>query len=138
MGASEVRRGDVWVCEVERNTGDWYRVDMVDNDKTVHISYSPNTDGKLELAVMTQDLGTYVESTDIQKSSQCINLRASGAQDFAFVNVTAASVFADGDERVDYVLQIVDTDLNANPRGACDELNRGLYDFHPWPTLDMP
>jgi hypothetical protein len=138
MGAGEVRRGDVWVCEAERNTGDWYRLDMADNDKTVHISYSPNTDGKLELAVMTQDLGSYVESTDIQKSSQCINLRASGAQDFAFVNVTAASVFADGDERVDYVLQIVDTDLNANPRGACDELNRGLYDFYPWPTLDMP
>jgi len=138
MGSGEIRRGDVWVCEAERNTGDWYRLDMADNDKTVHISYSPNTDGKLELAVMTQDLGAYVESVDIQKSAQCINLRASGGADFAFVNVTAASVFSDGDERVDYVLQVVDTDLNANPRGACDELNRGLYDFHPWPTLEMP
>lgn len=138
LGASEVRRGDVWICEAERNTGDWYSVEMLDNDKTVHIGYSPNTDGKLELGVMTQDLGTYVESADIQKSSQCINIRASGAQDIALINVVAASVFADGDERVDYVLQVVDTDLDANPRGACDDLNRGLYDFHPWPTLEMP
>jgi PKD repeat protein len=138
LGASELRRGDVWVCEAERNTGDWFRLEMGDIDRTVHISYAPNTDGKLELAVMTQDLGAYVESADIQKSAQCINVRASGSADFAFVNVTAASIFSDGDARVDYVIQVIDTDLDANPRGACDELNRGLFDFHPWPTLEMP
>ncbi len=134
----ELRRGDVWVCDAERNTGDWFRVDLQNTDRTVHISYAPNTDGKLELAAMTQDLSAYAESRDVQKSSQCINLRASGSPAAVFVNVTAASIFSDGDARVDYTLQVVETDLDANPRGACDELNRGLFGFHPWPTLALP
>ena len=107
------------------------------SDLTVQISYAPNTDGKLELAVMTQDLDVYAESRDVQKSAQCINIKANQGVTPIFIHVAAALLFADQDDRVDYQIQVVETDLDANPRGECDHLNFGLYDFHPWPMV-MP
>jgi hypothetical protein len=137
VGNTSVRDGAVWVCDGERNVGDWYRVDVSNKDKTVHIGYAPNTDGKLELSAMTQDFSAYAESTDVQKSGQCINIKASGIPTAVYINVTASTVFSDGDDRVDYTLQILETDLLARPRGECDVLNNGLYQFYTWPTLGL-
>ena len=131
----DFRTGSLWICEEERNVGDWYMVSADQQDKTVHISFAPNTDGKLELATMSGDLGAYAESTELQKNAQCINIRG-GVAEQVFINVTAETIYdRQNDQRVDYTLQIVETDLDANPRGECDVLNQGLYDFHPWPTL---
>jgi len=136
LGAQLVRIGDAWVCEEERNTGDWYSIELDGRDRTVHVSFSPSSDGQLNLAVMDQELTRYEESVALQKSAQCINIRANGQQGTLYIRVTAATIYADGDERVDYALQVVETALDERPRGACDELNHGLYDFHSWPTLD--
>jgi hypothetical protein len=135
LGGREVRMGDAWVCAGERRTGDWYRIDVGNRDRTIHLSYARNSDGQLQLAAMTQDLRAFVESVEVQTSVQCINVRANGNATPLFLNVAASTVFSDGDDRVDYVLQVVDTDLNANPRGACDVLSAGLFDFVSWPTL---
>ena len=43
--------------------------------------------------------------------------------------------YADGDEPVHDTRHVIETDLDEQARGACDQLNNGLYDFHPWPTL---
>ncbi len=135
LGAREVRMGDAWVCAAERRTGDWFRIDVGNRDRTIHLSYARNSDGQLQLAAMTQDLRAFVESVEVQTAVQCINVRANGNNTPVYLNVAASTVFSDGDDRVDYVLQVVDTDLNANPRGACDLLSAGLFDFVSWPTL---
>jgi hypothetical protein len=84
---------------------------------------------------MNQDLSAFVEATEVQTNVQCINVRGGGAITPVFLNVTASTVFSDGDDRVDYFIQVVDTDLDANPRGACDTLSGGLFGFVSWPTL---
>jgi hypothetical protein len=136
LGAEEVRLGDAWVCQAERNVGDWYIINLDGTDKTVHIGFSPTSDGQLELAIMDQDLTRYTESVALQKSAQCVNINANGQAGVLYVRVTAATVYADGDERVDYTLQVLDTDLDARPRGECDTLNNGLFGFVEWPTLN--
>ncbi len=136
LGAEEVRFGNAWVCQDERNVGDWYTITLDGTDKTVHVGFQPSSDGQLELAVMDQDLTRYTESAALQKSAQCVNIRANGQAGLLYLRVTAATIYADGDERVDYTMQVLDTDLNARPRGECDTLNNGLFDFHQWPTLD--
>ncbi|MCA9544516.1 MAG: PKD domain-containing protein [Myxococcales bacterium] len=131
----EARLGATWVCSAERRTGDWFRVDLTDTDKTVHIRYARDVDGQLRLAAMNGDLSAFTESLEVQTNAQCINLRATGQNTPVFLNVTASTVFSDGDDRVDYVLQVVDTDLDQDPRGACDTLSGGLFRFVQWPTL---
>ena len=136
IGAEEIRFGDAWICQDERNVGDWFTINLEGADKTVHIGFQPSSDGQLELAIMDQGLTRYTESAALQKSAQCINIRANGQTGLLFLRVTASTIYADGDERVDYTMQVLDTDLNANPRGECDTLNNGLFDFYDWPTLD--
>lgn len=136
LGADETRFGNVWVCQEERNVGDWYIINLNGVDKTVHVGFAPTSDGRLELAAMDQDLTRYAESVAQEKSAQCLNIRANGQQGLLYLRVTAAVVYSDGDERVDYTMQVLDTDLDANPRGECDTLNNGLFDFFTWPTLD--
>lgn len=136
LGLEEIRFGNGWICQDERNVGDWYTITLDGTDKTVHISFQPSSDGQLELAVMDQELTRYTESASLQKSAQCVNIKANGQAGLLYLRVTAATIYADGDDRVDYTLQVLDTDLNATPRGECDTLNNGLFDFHDWPTLE--
>ena len=101
---------------------------------TIHIGFSPSSDGLLGLSALTPSFD-YIESVEVNKSGQCLNIKSDGGQGVVFLNVTASTLFADGDDRVDYRLQIVETNLDENDRGACDLFNSGLYQDHPWPTL---
>ncbi len=136
---SQSRLGDAWVCNAERQAGDWYRLQVVDRDLTVHITYT-RSDALMTLSANTErngNIDAYEESVEVQTSVQCINVAATGNPTDVFVNVKAETLFSDGDDRADYVLQVMETDLGAAPRGACDELSNGLFDFVEWPTL-MP
>ena len=137
MGPGAVRLADAWVCQDERRTGDWYRLDVANSDVTVHLSYDRATDGQLRMSASNQDLSAFVESVESQTSVQCINIRVSGALTPIYINVAASTVFSDGDDRVDYTLQMIETDLQANPRGACDTLSGGQFGFVSWPVLDL-
>jgi PKD repeat protein len=137
VGPEAVRQADAWICADERRTGDWYRVVADQRDLTIHLAYDRATDGQLRLAATTQDLQIFEESLEAQTNVQCINVRATGVATPVFVNVVASSVFSDGDDRVDYVMQIIETDLQANPRGACDTLSGGQFGFVTWPILDL-
>jgi PKD repeat protein len=135
LGGGEYRMGATWVCGDERRSGDWYRLDVTDTDKTVHIQYARDVDGQLRLAGMNQDLSAFAESLEVQTTVQCINVRANGQATPVFMNVTASTIFSDGDDRVDYVMQVVDTNLELNPQGECTVLSGGLFNFVNWPTL---
>lgn len=136
IAAEGMREGALWVCNAERVRGDWFAVPVSDRDITVHIGFSPSSDGLLSLSAITSNFD-YIESVEVNKAGQCINIKAAnnGSDEIVYVNVTASNIFAEGDDRVDYSLQIVPTDLNANVRGECDLFNRGLYQEHRWPTL---
>jgi hypothetical protein len=137
VGPGAVRHADTWICQDERRTGDWYRVDAESKDLTIHIAYDRATDGQLRLAATNQDLSIFEESLEAQTTVQCINVRASGVMTPVYLNIAASSVFSDGDDRVDYMMQIIETDLQANPRGACDTLSGGQFGFVTWPVLDL-
>jgi hypothetical protein len=137
VGPGAVRHADTWICQDERRTGDWYRLDAQNKDLTIHIAYDRATDGQLRLAATNQDLSVFEESLEAQTTVQCINVRASGVLTPVYLNIAASSVFSDGDDRVDYVMQIIETDLQANPRGACDTLSGGQFGFVTWPVLDL-
>lgn len=133
-----IREGALWICETERQRGDWFAIPVSDQDLTVHIGFLPNSDGLLGLSALTQEFD-YVESVEVNKTGQCLNIKApqGGGAEVVYLNVTASTLIADGDQRVDYTLQVQTTDLAAQPRGECDRLNQGLYLDHPWPTLDL-
>ena len=137
IGVEELRAGDLWVCEDERNVGDWYEIELDGQDKTIHVGFSPNSDGQLDLVAMDIGPTKYAESSSLQKSAQCININANGQPGTLYFRVSASTIYADGDQRVDYTLQVLNTDLTQNPRGECDTLNNGLFDFFEWPTLDF-
>jgi hypothetical protein len=133
-----IRDGALWICGAERVRGDWFAIGVSDHDLTVHIRFSPASDGLLLLSALTQDFD-YIESVEVNKTSQCLNIKRSqgGEVDLVYFNVTASTLFTDGDDQVDYTLQVVHTDLQQSERGACDSLNQGLYLDHNWPTLDL-
>ena len=137
VGPGAVRAADAWICQDERRTGDWYQLGVSNKDLTVHIAYDRATDGQLRLAATIQDLSLFEESLEAQTTVQCINIRANGVPTPVFVNVAASTVFSDGDDRVDYLIQVIETDLQANPRGACDTLSGGQFGFVTWPLLDL-
>lgn len=132
------RDGAMWICGSERIRGDWFAIPVMNHDVTVHIGFSPTSDGLLSLSALTADFD-YVESVEVNKVGQCINIRAAngGAGELVYLNVTASNIFADGDDRVDYSLQVVETDLDQSLRGACDVFNQGLYLDHQWPLLTL-
>jgi hypothetical protein len=136
LSADGLREGALWICGSERERGDWFLLPIENDDVTVHITFSSLSDGRLGLSLLTPDFD-YVESVEVNKSAQCININASNNPGSVLINVTASTLFADGDDRVDYKLQVVKTDLQANPRGACDVFNQGLYLDHSWPTLNF-
>ena len=132
-----MRDGRLWICNPERVRGDWFAIPVDDQDLTVQIRFSPTSDGLLSLSALTPSFD-YVESVEVNKASQCLNLKASaGGAELVYLNVTASTLFSDGDDQVDYTLQVVQTDLEQNARGACDALNQGLYADHIWPTLEL-
>ena len=133
-----LRDGATWICSSERIRGDWYAIPVMNHDLTVHVGFSPTSDGLLALSAITSDFD-YIESVEVNKTGQCITIRASqvGVGELVYLNVTASNIFADGDDRVDYTLQVVQSNLEQNARGACDLFNQGLYLNHQWPQLTL-
>jgi hypothetical protein len=140
LGSGRVGICDAWLCHGERNTGDWYAIDVpAGSDRTVHINYNPREDGVLLLGAHdAADAARGVASLQLQTSAQCINIRGGAEDSQVLVQVSADSVVDDGDRRVDYTLQVVPTDLSRFIRGQCDRLNGNLYFNVGWPQLALP
>ncbi len=141
LGAGRAAVCDAWICHDERAAGDWYGIHVPPGaDRTALITYAPREDGVLLLALVNpaDPEGGFVESFELQTSVQCINIRGGDAAADVFLGVAADSVVQDGDARVDYTLHVAPTDLDANPRGACDALSGGAFGHVRWPVAQLP
>ncbi len=162
LGSGSVGLCDTWVC----NNGagnydeDWYQITVpAQQDRTVIISFGSQSDGPLELYYFGQTETSMGEdvimgSTTPMYNHQCLNI--SGGSIDSDLEFGVASLFNfvdDGDERIDYSLRVVPTDLVANPDGecgrfgagefnACDANDSGQADFsfaqECWPTVYLP
>ena len=129
---------DTWICSDERRNGDWYEIEVpADQDRTVIINYSNPIEGRLVLNAVAPDLpedpGSGSAASSLNAGNhQCFNLRGGSVAAPVLFQVSA-NQFAD-DERIDYSLQVVPTDLDANPEGECEAL--GAADFPACPPRE--
>lgn len=143
LGAGQVAICDTWICRSERRDGDWYAIDVpAEQDRTVIINYSGGVEGRLVLSALGPDQpGDPGSGAGIGSLSagnhQCVNLRGGDMASPVLLQVTAPS-FED-DQRIDYSLRVVPTDLDANPEGECENLGAADFDACPprdeWPDL---
>lgn len=129
LGAGQVAVCDTWICRDERNIGDWFSVDVpAGQDRSIVINYSNPIEGRLDLTVNGPTVGGTPGETALgflaAGNHQCVNIEA-GAQPRTVTFRVKASTLAN--DRVDYSLRVVPTDLAANPEGACERL--GASDF---------
>ena len=145
LGGADVRVGDAWACVEEGDRDhDWFRLSADRHDRTIHVEYRHPGDGRLNLFAWGPDIenpGRFLpiaSSREIDTGAQCVNVRHGQQPRVFYIQLWAASRIDDNDLRVDYVLQVVDTDLDVNPRGQCDILNDGAYEHVEWPTVNLP
>ncbi len=143
LGAGGTAICDAWICQDERVGGDWYGIDLpAGEDRTVFVRFDRARDGALRLDVSGQAMAAAaVPEGDVQ----CVNLRGGASDGMALVRVGADS-FAPDQDRVDYALRVVPTDLGIRPTGACAVLGGSpLPACTPdnvdgdacWPTVDV-
>ena len=153
---------DTWVC----NNGagnydeDWYQITVpAQEDRTVIISFGSETDGSLHLyyygETETSMGGDVVMGSRTPRYNyQCLNINGGSTDKDLEFGVTSVFNFVDdGDERIDYSLRVVPTDLSVNPDGecgrfganefsACEANDPGQEDFNLaeecWPTIYLP
>ena len=81
--------------------------------------------------------GEIVDSPRSQsRNVHCINIIA-GVRPATIQLQVAGDTFNINQNRLDYLLRVVPTNLFTNSRGACDLLNNGLFTEAIWPTLDL-
>ncbi len=131
LGAGERGICDTWICGDERRNGDWYEIEVpAGEDRTVIINYSNPIEGRLVLNAVAPDLpedpGSGNASSGLNAGNhQCVNIRGGSVAAPVLLQVLA-NQFAD-DERIDYSLQVVPTDLGANPEGECEILGAANF-----------
>lgn len=138
LGSGAVGLCDAWICNIPGSLPelDWYQIIVPQGqDRTVIINFESESDGPLDLYYWgetqssMQEPVLYAVSTT-NTNYQCINIRG-GTVDITSelgIQVTggAAGAFIDdGDQRIDYSLRVVPTDLDANPAGACSLFGAG-------------
>jgi len=132
LGSGQIAACDTWICGAE--VGDNFQVTVpAQEDRSIMISYQANVDGQLYMY--------FFESLDIQNmyaglamgsNSQCINVRGGEEDRDWIINVLkSGNPRDDGDDRIDYALRIVDTNLDLNPTGACNLLGATNLDACP-------
>ena len=161
LGDGEKALCDMWICEAP-NDEDARDVDLYDvivpegQDRTVLIEFS--TEGRLFMYTEVpppdpDDIFSGFRASEANAGQfQCINLQASGTPQVVTVRVESNLISDDdNNNRVDYTLRVVDTDLDANesgacellggpPNGACDNVN-DPHDFDGlgcWQTATLP
>ena len=122
------------------------------------ISFSSQGDGPLELyyygETETSMGDDVIMGSTTQVITQCININGGSVDTDLEFGVASLFNFADdGDERIDYSLRVVPTDLVANPDGECARFGAnefsacaagdpGQADFafaqECWPTVYLP
>lgn len=167
LGSGAVGLCDAWLCNPPSPQSldvDWYKITVPSGeDRTVIITFDAGNDGPLELyywgetarSAGGEALG-YVAVPIV--NYQCVNLRG-GVEDLEAelgVAVNGAAASFGPDNRIDYSLRVVPTNLSVNPNGACPLLGAGaipscsaqfmstnedatgVFTDECWPTLALP
>ena len=136
LGAGRAHVCDAWLCRDERQTGDWYRINVpAGEDRTVHVGFDGLADGTVAVTLLDpNNPNAEVFVAEANTIAQCLNVRGGPDAADVLVGLTAVRLADDGDSRLDYTLQVAPTNLSRGARGECDALNGGLYREIPWPT----
>jgi len=143
LGQSETLVCDAWICRDEWVDGDHYRVTVpAGEDRTVFLRYDGANEGRLWVYAQGPLLDPADPFSGLVRSdlpggdTQCLNLRGGAVDTDVDVNVFADRIVG---SRVDYTLEVVPTDLVADPTGACVTLGSGALDACPpraaWPEF---
>ena len=139
LGSAKTQICDAWVCDFERNEGDWYEVIVpAGAQRTLHLQFESQQGRLIFSAEDASSLnGQIVESPrSPSRNVHCINVIAGPRPATLKLQVTG-DTFNVGQPRIDYLLHVIPVDLNQSPRGACDQLSDGLFNGVSWPTLDL-
>lgn len=166
LGSGAVGLCDAWLCNPPEGAPDvdWYKITVPSGeDRTVLITFDAGNDGPLQLyywGETTRSAGrNAIGNVAVPVVNyQCLNLRG-GAGDLEAelgVAVNGASASFGPDNRIDYSLRVVPTDLSVTPTGACpllgagaipactpqymsdNENEVGIFTTECWPTLALP
>lgn len=135
LGSGEVQIGDTWICgdtlnigERGFNVGDWYAIEVpAGRQRTVAVVFAENTDGEINLkAVAPNPDDDAVPQEIIASRSEnfaCFNIQGGQLPQRVLINAFNLELINDGDQRVDYSMYVLDTDLESTPEGECDLLS---------------
>lgn len=160
LGQGQASICDTWLCHEDDE--DFYRfIVPAGQDRTVFIEYANQDDGRIFMDVTgteldgDPDFGGFRRSADPAGDHQCVNLRGGAEDQEVVIRLFGNIALPDGDDRVDYSLRIVPTDLSdlnpANPQagmeqGECVTLGGGELGSCPfdnpfadgcWPHMDL-
>ncbi|MEZ4473752.1 MAG: hypothetical protein R3F60_23770 [bacterium] len=117
LGSGQIALCDAWICENE--AADWYSITVpAGEDRTIFIEFQSNVDGRLFLDYQgapsdPEDMFSgFRRSADPVGNAQCINVRGGAQDQEVLFRVFANLVRPDGDNRVDYSVRVVPTDLS--------------------------
>jgi hypothetical protein len=162
LGSGHVGLCDTWLCNREGEIDeDWYQITVpAQEDRTVLIQFAHNTDGALQLYYLGETLETpnslgVVISEVASTNFQCLNIKGGSTDITAEIGVGTlpGGFLPDGDQRIDYSLRVLPTNLDMFPEGECRIFNSSIVPscepgvIHPelnpiasdcWATISMP
>lgn len=117
LGLGQASICDTWLCH--EGDEDYYRVTVpAGQDRTIFIEYANQDDGRVFMDVTgaeldgDPDFGGFRRSAEAQSDNQCINIRGGAEDQEVVIRLFANLALDDGDDRVDYSLRVVPTDLS--------------------------
>ncbi|MFN3201748.1 MAG: hypothetical protein ACE366_25310 [Bradymonadia bacterium] len=137
LGSGDVFLGDTWICggntnetfgERGPNVGDWFELEVPPGaHRTVAVTYLEATDGEVRITAVARnpDDDVLPQTVFASRSTNmtCLNIRGGQLNESVLINAFNVGRVPDEEQRVDYSLYVVETDLDANPDGECDLLS---------------
>lgn len=149
FGAEHLAMCDTWLCG-EQDFDYFTIIVPAGEDRTIGLAHDPEHDGRAFLDVLgaerdgVPDFGGMRRADEPLGSVQCVNLRGGERDQMVTLRVFGAGMWAGDDERLDYALYVIPTDLAgldpADPnarfeyRGGC--LLLGAADLPSCPLRD--
>ena len=173
LGSGAVGLCDAWICSNPNGADDedWYKVTVpAQEDRTIVINFGSNSDGHLDLLFFGETQSSQGQAQGVYSATpsynyQCINIQGGLVDNEIEMGILSSFGFVDdGNQRIDYSLKVIPTDLSVNPNGACSLVasDDGITGFDPctseevftftdpetnetisivegcWPTVNLP
>jgi hypothetical protein len=139
LGSGRIQLCDTWICDSEREQGDWFEITIpAFATRSIHTRFE-NQQGRIILSA--EDVSTIggqiVDSPRNQnRNVHCINIVAGERAATIRLHI-AGDVFYNQQNRIDYILQVLASNIDNGSQGACNALNGGIFDNVIWPIMDL-